>query len=270
MKAVDTAVSFQNLSNLKPRCTAGALSDRTEHHHWRLQIPAGPAGIYRLAQLDDYRRISRKAFPHTPPIRLFVEARASASVLPGTWGFGFWNDPFGIGLPGKGGGLRFPVLPNAAWFFHASPSNHLSIYDHLAGSGWMACVIRSGHRPGWLPWLAAPMLPLLVFQAGARWLRKFARRFVTQDTGQLAVRPSEWHSYRLLWEKERVIFEVDGDKVFETAISPVGRLGLVMWVDNQFLAFTPEGGLRYGLQPNEEPAWLEFTRLELDNPGTSV
>src|SRR2546427_795796 len=39
---------------LRPRTTRGAQVETIAPGHWRLTIPAGPAGRYRLAQLDDY------------------------------------------------------------------------------------------------------------------------------------------------------------------------------------------------------------------------
>ena len=87
---------------------------------WRLEIPAGRAGVYRLAQIDDYSGLPRSGFPWQPPLELSLEGRSSsAEDIPGTWGFGLWNDPFGLSLGLGGGTRRFPALPNCAWFFFA-------------------------------------------------------------------------------------------------------------------------------------------------------
>jgi hypothetical protein len=53
-------------------------------------------------------------------------------------------------------------------------------------------------------------------------------------------------------------FAVDGRSVFQTALAPRGRLGLVIWIDNQFAAFGPDGKLRAGVLAQPEPAWLEI------------
>jgi hypothetical protein len=54
-----------------------------------------------------------------------------------------------------------------------------------------------------------------------------------------------------------VLFEVDDTQVFESAVSPNPPLGLVIWIDNQYAAFTPEGRIGFGVLENPEPAWLE-------------
>src|SRR5512139_912562 len=86
---------------LRPRHTRGAQvvqigpAGAVKSTVWRLEIPAGSAGHYRLAQLDDYSGRPRWKFPWRAPFRLALRARASASEIPGTWGFGLWNNPFG-------------------------------------------------------------------------------------------------------------------------------------------------------------------------------
>src|SRR5437879_6259384 len=94
---------------LRPRTTPGADVETIAPGHWRLTMPAGPAGRYRLAQLDDYAGLRRAGFPWQPPLRLALRARVSAAGLPGTWGFGLWNDPFGIGVGLGGGARRLPA-----------------------------------------------------------------------------------------------------------------------------------------------------------------
>ena len=58
-------------------------------------------------------------------------------------------------------------------------------------------------------------------------------------------------------------FEVDEVQVFESAVSPNPPLGLVIWIDNQYAAFTPEGKIGFGVLANPEPAWLEIKDIEL-------
>ena len=69
----------------------GGRVTQLDPEHWRLSIPQGLAGEYRLAQLDDYADLQRKSFPWVPPLLLSLKMRASAANLPGTWGFGLWN-----------------------------------------------------------------------------------------------------------------------------------------------------------------------------------
>jgi hypothetical protein len=113
-RIMEEMVSSPDLK-LKERRTQGAQVTRSGPAAWRLEIPAGPAGQYRLAQLDDYAHLPRGAFPWHPPLTLSLRGCASAVDLPGTWGFGLWNDPFGLAFV-KGGGLRLPSLPTQPGF----------------------------------------------------------------------------------------------------------------------------------------------------------
>lgn len=230
---------------------------------WRLGIPPGPAGSYRLAQLDDYRRSARRAFPWHPPHNLSLSARASDENIPGTWGFGLWNDPFGLALL-QGGGLRLPALPNAAWFFFASPPNYLSLRDDLPAQGALAATFQSPAWPSWSFLPAIPLSPLLLIRPMARWVRGRARQFVKQDAVTIPINPTVWHAYRLEWHTDRAIFYIDGNSVLDTAIVPANPLGLVIWVDNQYAAFSPDGRLGYGTLPNPQPAWIEVDGLEIN------
>lgn len=56
---------------------------------------------------------------------------------------------------------------------------------------------------------------------------------------------------------------VDNQVVLETGLLPKGRLSLVIWIDNQYAAFTPEGQLRYGTQETSESPWLEISCLTI-------
>jgi hypothetical protein len=85
--------------------------------HYRLTIPAGKADAYRVAQLYDYAWLARRRFPHRYPLTLGLSARTSSDSLPGTWGFGLWNDPFGLALGFGGKPFRLPALPNAVVVF---------------------------------------------------------------------------------------------------------------------------------------------------------
>ncbi len=77
------------------------------------------------------------------------------------------------------------------------------------------------------------------------------------------VDPAQWHEYRLEWRETRVSFDVDNVPVFESRVSPNPPLGMVIWIDNQYAAFTPEGKIAMGVLQNEE-AWLEIKDLEIN------
>ena len=230
---------------------------------WRLSLEHNQTLSYRLAQLDDYGRFSRSSFPHRPNLHLSLQARASNNNLPGTWGAGFWNDPFGFSLGFGTSAGRLPALPNAAWFFFASPENHLAFHDGLPGNGPMAAVYRSPHIPAPLMALNLPLLPLLAWPPGSRWLRRRAAQFIRQEGLALELDQTAWHRFDIVWGKEAVGFYVDGKDVLTTRLSPLPPLGLVLWIDNQYAAWPPDGRMRYGTLPTPEVCWVEIKDLRL-------
>jgi hypothetical protein len=232
---------------------------------WHLEIPTTAKRIYNLAQLDDHTAHSRDDFPWKPPLTLSLQARVSDEYLPGTWGFGFWNDPFGFLLGGDRTVRRIPTLPNAVWFFHASPENYLSFRDDLPACGFLAATFSSKViHPAFLA-LASPALgfTLLPFTAGL--VRGRMRQLIQQDAQQLTVPVTGWHSYFLSWEQSQAVFSVDGVEVLRTAVNPTLPLSLVIWIDNQYAAMPPRGRLNYGTLPNPSPAWLEIRNLKIEN-----
>jgi hypothetical protein len=242
--------------------TANASVEEIESRHWRLSIPAGPAGVYRLAQFDDYRDLKRSDFPGKPPITVQLQARCSAPDLPGTWGFGLWNDPFSLKL-GLGGGVRkFPALPQAAWFFFASPPNYLSFRDDLPAVGALAATFSSRRVSPLLLGLGAPVFPVLILRPVARLFRKLARSFIKQSAVLLEQDPTRWHDYEILWRNDRVKFSVDNQVALNTPTTPNGPLGLVVWIDNQYAALPPDGKLGWGSLENEAN-WIEVRSLEI-------
>src|SRR5438046_3623270 len=77
----------------------------------------------------------------------------STNTLRGTAGFGFWNYPFSV----RGDIL---MLPEAIWFFYASPPSNMALVQGVPGWGWKAQVVHS-MRPAAL----APTLPLALTAA---------------------------------------------------------------------------------------------------------
>lgn len=233
----------------------------------RLSIPAGTGRQYRLAQLDDTRDPLRRNFNWQPPCTLTLRARVSDPDLPGTWGFGLWNDPFSASLGLGGGSRKLPALPNAAWFFHASPANALSLRDDLPANGFLAAVFSSRNLSPFLYSSAVLTTPLLVWRVTARLLRQAARRWIQENSTRLNCDPTAWHDYRLDWRLNGVSFQVAGQTILESALAPRGRLGLVIWIDNQFAAFRPDGSLKYGVQENPTSAWLEIADVNIETGG---
>jgi hypothetical protein len=224
---------------------------------FRLEIPGSDAQEYRLAQLDDYSTLPRRRFPHRS-LTLSLHARASSRSIPGTWGFGLWNDPFGLSLGFGGNPLRLPALPNAVWFFHASPQNHLSFHDDKPAQGFLAQTFRS---PTFHPLLVPAGLALPFSRKTARTL---LGKVIEEDGVALRLDVTQWHEYRLEWSPKRIAFDVDRFQVLASTVSPRGPLGIVIWIDNQFAAFTPEGKIGFGVLAGKEE-WLEIQALEIKN-----
>lgn len=287
-------------TQLISRHTPGAHVEEIsrESAHYRLSIPSGFSDSYRLAQIDDYTKNSRGQFPHRAPRSLNLSARTSSDSIAGTWGFGLWNDPFGLSLGFGGNPFRLPALPNAAWFFGASEENYLSFTGSRAersdedisrsaieARGINAARVQRGeaangflaqtfHAPKFHPLL---IVAGLVLPFSRRRTRQILSRVIEEDGVQLwsptvsdrpalqslSVDPTHWHRYRLEWSLKRVSFEVDDALRFESSVSPNPPLGLVIWIDNQYAAFTPEGKIGFGVLANPEPAWLEVKEIEL-------
>lgn len=256
--------SALNMPVLRSRHTYAAQVRELVDGDWRLELPAGPDGSYRLAQLDDYSGLPRRSFLWQPPARLGLRARISSASVPGTWGFGFWNDPFGLGILQGSQGLRLPALPNAAWFFYASPENYLSFQDHLPASGLLAATFRAVKDPASTLTTGLLSLPLLPWRPFARWLRRVVAGWVPQSAVLIQNDPCQWHTYRIDWQPQQVTFWIDGGLVSETYVSPAGPLACVLWIDNQYVAWLPDGRLRYGTLANAQDAWLEVGKLVID------
>jgi hypothetical protein len=238
---------------LDPHCLNGGAVEH-EAGRWRLSIPAGAAGQYRLAQLEDYGGLSRRQFPSHPPRTVSLRARVSAGFAAGTWGFGFWNDPFGASLkPFR----PLPALPNAAWFFFASQHSYLSFHDDKPGYGFLAQAFRS-------PRFDARLIPAaLALPFSRKTARRWLGRTIGEDGVALSPDATQWRAYKLGWGEKRVIFEVDDVVVLETPVSPHPPLGLVIWIDNQYAAFKLDGKIQWGILSSESPAWLEIEDVEL-------
>lgn len=252
------------MTDLRARQNGGGQVQALFPGGWRLEIPAGPSGAYRLAQLDDYMDLPRERFHWQAPLALQLRARVSAVDLPGTWGFGLWNDPFTLGLGAGGSARRLPALPNAAWFFHAGQPNYLAFRDHHSAQGFLAAVFSSPLVSSLALAPAGLALPLLLFPPAARLLRKMAARLIAEDSVSAAVDPLVWHTYRIEWRPNQARFFIDGQEIFTTSAAPRGRQGIVIWIDNQYVSFPPSGKLRMGTSTNREPAWLEVDEIVSD------
>ncbi len=193
-----------------------------------LSLPAIEAGIYADAQIDDYGSKARRNFPWRPPLRMEVRARTSlpaASMLSttdtpflsGTAGFGFWNYPFSV----RGDVL---MMPEAVWFFYASPPSNMAFVPGIPGWGWKAQVV---HAMRWQSLSA--LIPTALSIGWGRISRdtRSAARWLQRATGTyeaiLAVEMTQWHTYRLGWLPTAAHFWVDENRVLSVPHPPVAR-----------------------------------------------
>jgi len=209
-----------------------------------------------------------------PPLSIALSARISSNSISGTWGFVLWNDPFGMSLGFGGSPFRLPALPNAVWFFGASEESYLSFRetgreDLAPTNGFLAQTFRS---PRFHPSL---MLAGLALPFSRKTTRRLLGKVIDEDGIRLSVDATQWHIYKLDWRetvsplRSRVSFEVDDIQVFESHVIPNPPLGLVIWIDNQFAAFTPEGKIGFGVLENAEPAWLEVKDIDVTSGANS-
>jgi hypothetical protein len=242
-----------------PSATVSAMGENT----WHLEIPAGNRFRYRLAQLDDHGTHRRSKFHWKPPLTFSLQARVSAEALPGTWGFGLWNDPFSFAIAYNLLVPRLPALPDAAWFFHASAESYLSVYDDLPANRFLAATFSSIKIPTAELLLMSPIFAASLIPGVAQGVRRILRRWVEQDATQVQAHLTEWHAYRIDWEASQITFYLDDVELKRTNVVPHPPLSLVLWIDDQYAALPPKGGLRYGYLANPEPAWMEIRDLRL-------
>ena len=90
-------------------------------------------------------------------------------------------------------------------------------------------------------------------------------KIIKEDGVRLGVDVTEWHAYRFEWSPKRSAFWMDETLVLETSVSPRPPLGLVIWIDNQYATWRPDGKLGFGILENDE-AWLEVQEIEVKRP----
>ena len=234
----------------------------------RLINDGATARDYTNAQIDDYQHLPHRAFPWRafpwrPPLRLILRARFShpsvdetadpALAISGTAGFGFWNDPFGMT------GRRLPALPQAVWFFYTAPPSNLKLAHDARGWGWKAATIDARR---WQFAALAPTIPLAVplmnVDAFYRRLWPIGQRAIGVAERTVPVSMTDWHIYAIDWHRKSVRFSVDGQPLLETQHAPAGPLGLVIWLDNQYMQVTPWGQFAWGTVAKEKEEWLEL------------
>jgi hypothetical protein len=227
--------------------------------YWQLILPPVEQG-YADAQIDDYGGRRRRDYRWRPGTELRLRARFShpAGQLLGTAGFGFWNAPFGDPT------LRWPALPQCAWFFFASPPGDLPLALDQPGRGWFASTLdATTGRALLLASLAPPLLLLNQFPALRRKLWPAVRRQLQISYAPIDQPLDDWHDYHLAWRPAGCTFAVDSRVVLDTPFSPRGPLGFVCWIDNQYLTLRPTGYVRWGTLSTAEAQMLAVSDLEI-------
>jgi hypothetical protein len=235
----------------------------------RMEFSSAEIGKYTDAQIDDYDGLARPAFPWRPPLRLTVRARSSlpvatandtvetTNILRGTAGFGFWNYPFSV----RGDIL---MLPEAIWFFYASPPSNMALVPHIPGWGWKAQVVHSMRLEA-----LQSTVPMAITAAWARLTgeAQAAQRWMQKLTGAqetlLPVEMTSWHTYVLEWRRTAAQFWVDGALVLSVPQPPTRPLGFVAWLDNQYAVATPRGAFRFGTVASG-PQWFEMDSVRIE------
>jgi hypothetical protein len=230
----------------------------------RCVIPAVEDGRYHNAQISDYRMQGAGAFEFRwrPPLRMTVTAWASGpgDTLRGTAGFGFWTHPFSPEM------RRLPRLPQAIWFFFASPPSRMELARGVPGRGWKAAQIDAA-RPALWPLL--PLAPLAALAYRSRWLYdrlypplQRAMRIGERELDLALL--AERHTYTIDWRTDGARFGVDGNTVLETPRAPRGPAGFVAWLDTQWAIVTPRGEVGFGLTAVEGEQALMIESIDIE------
>lgn len=223
-----------------------------------LRLPFGKKA-YANAQIDDYGGPGGD-FIHRPGVILTLRARFSHTTdsLEGTAGFGFWNAPYGDPTRSR------PALPQAIWFFFASPPNDLPFAPGSPGRGWFAATLDASTVTSlaMIP-LAPVVLALNQFSASRAFVWPAVLRNLGIHAAPLNVDLTRWHAYSLEWWADGARFKVDGREILETSRAPRGPLGFVCWLDNQYLVLTPRGRIRAGVLSTRHDQWLEIEDLAI-------
>jgi hypothetical protein len=237
-------------------------------HQALLTLP--PVKTYADAQLDDTQTLRRHTLRWRPPLRFSVRARTSIPAPLGTFGFGFWNDPFSLYLGMGGAARKLPSAPQCAWFFYGSPPLDLPLADGVPGWGWKAATLRFRNIPSpVLAPIAVGGVLLASLPPLRRWALAQARRVYKSEERLLPIDPSQWHTYGIEWRPDSAAFFVDGVEVLHSMHPPLPPLGLVLWIDNQYAVASAEKGFGFGVLAleREQTLELEAARIETGIPA---
>ena len=110
-------------------------------------------------------------------------------------------------------------------------------------------------------WLLPAALTFPFSSAAAR--RKLRPR-IQEDAGAVTTDARDWHIYQIEWNETSTAFTVDGRIILTTRLAPQPPLGLIIWIDNQFAAFDPQGRIAWGVEDCPTESWLEIADLTVN------
>jgi hypothetical protein len=109
----------------------------------------------------------------------------------------------------------------------------------------------------------------LIFPFSATATRRKIGLRIQEDAVNVAADAREWHLYRIEWTETLTVFMIDGRVILGTRLAPCPPLGLIIWIDNQFAGFDPQGRLSWGVEACATESWLEIEDPTLGNTATS-
>ena len=251
------------MNSLQALEIGGGKVQQSARESWELRLPAG-CQRYADAQLDDHHLLTRRHFRWAPPVSLSVQARVSTLPSEGTFGFGFWNDPFSLSLGLSGAARKLPASPRACWFFYGAPPHDLALTRHVSGHGWKVQCLKGPRLPGvvLLP-AAASALALTRVPILRKPLVRIGLGMLSVEECELMFSPLEWHTYRIEWRRKGIRFMVDDDVILQSVFSLKGPLGFIAWIDNQYAIVSPQKGIRFGIRPTRTDTTLLLRKLTL-------
>lgn len=156
------------------------------------------------------------------------------------------------------------MLPEAVWFFYASPPSNMALVPGIPGWGWKAQVVHSMRAGALLATLPTAVTTVWARLTGntrpaARWMQRLSGA----SESLLTVDMTAWQHYTLEWQAHEASFQVNGETVLRVPNPPTRPLGFVAWLDNQFAIASPRGVLRFGTVASG-PQWFELDSVRIE------
>ena len=110
----------------------------------------------------------------------------------------------------------------------------------------LSAVFSSSLIPLPLRAAGAVFMPLAFSGLTSGLIRRILKRYIKENATQIRKEWVEWHHFEIAWLTDKVSFSIDGNICHESQIFPQGKLGLVIWIDNQYARFAPGESLKFG------------------------